>query len=566
MVRASVCGTRATVKVPWASSTPATVRLTPSIAIEPFSATYGARCGGRAKPTSRPSSASRRPTTRVVPSTWPRTRGPSSPRSGVTGSSRLTRSPTPSRPRLVRRRVSGTTSATKAAPSTRTAVRHTPLTATLPPTWSREAVAACSRRRDPGRWSTTRPIPLTIPVNIADDQEILAQTLDVESVETQRLGDGGRPPPPHRRRCLPTAHDDRRQVRVHAVHQPGIEEGAVDGRPAFDQEADDTHGPQAVEQARQVSPPVDQEPALPHLRRRRRAPPGIEDDLQGLTSTGETGRQRRVVPQDGVHPHQDGVVPVPETVGVGARGRARDPAGMPGSGRDLAVEAGGELDTHERAPRAPVFDVELVEPPGAGLQRTHVDADAGLPQPLHTPAADPRIGIEHGHHHPSKAGGHDRLDARRRAPLVRAGLEADIQGAAAGPLAGGHDRLGFGVWRSRPPMVPLADRLSARVDHHRTHHRVGARTVRGTCGQGDGPRHPTLVDDRLGRRTWWLQRSQYTDRRRSPTSFSEPRARHGAAAPLKAWAASPSAPPSTASHRDASRTTEQVSRDPIAGR
>src|SRR5262252_5593709 len=69
MVRSSVCGIRATPKVPSSSFTSVTVRLVPSRVIEPFSATYGASSSGSAKWTSRPSSGSATRTTRATPST-----------------------------------------------------------------------------------------------------------------------------------------------------------------------------------------------------------------------------------------------------------------------------------------------------------------------------------------------------------------------------------------------------------------------------------------------------------------------------------------------------------------
>src|SRR5215471_558482 len=66
---------------------------------------------------------------------------------------------------LVRRRVSGTTSAKNVSPSTSTTVRQTPLTAMLPPTSSREASSERTARC-PVRHSTTCPTVSTMPVNM----------------------------------------------------------------------------------------------------------------------------------------------------------------------------------------------------------------------------------------------------------------------------------------------------------------------------------------------------------------------------------------------------------------
>src|SRR5207302_5381973 len=139
--------------------------------------------------TSLPAFASSTSTTRAVASTWPWTRWPSSVADALSGSSRLTSVPGLSAPRLVRRSVSGTTSAKKTGPRFLTTVRQQPLTATLLPIFRRPAIAAWSIPTRPRSASTTLATALTIPVNIdvSADEEIIAETRHVEVPKGHRI-------------------------------------------------------------------------------------------------------------------------------------------------------------------------------------------------------------------------------------------------------------------------------------------------------------------------------------------------------------------------------------------
>src|SRR5213594_4441810 len=168
VVAPSVYGISITSKL--MSPSPATVRLTPSTATDPWGISSGSS-SRRGSPIRTRVVDSTRVTSSTVPtpSTCPRTRWPPRAPPNRSGRSRLTGSPGWSRPSVVRASVSGPSSNTKPSGGRSTTVRHAPFTATLAPTSLPSSVApACtpSRSTAPARTSvTTVPISSTIPVN-----------------------------------------------------------------------------------------------------------------------------------------------------------------------------------------------------------------------------------------------------------------------------------------------------------------------------------------------------------------------------------------------------------------
>ena len=196
VVTSRVWGTRATANQP--GPTPATVRLTPSTAIDPFSTTYRSRSAGSSILTSSPSPTAVRSSTLATPSTWPWTRWPPRRPPRAMGRSRLTRSPAARPPRAVRRRVSATRSAANPAAVASATVRQQPLTATDSPsrssparngasTSSRAPLASSAAAR-----AATVPVPSTIPVNISPSS--LARSIGGRRRPAGRRR-GGRPRP-----------------------------------------------------------------------------------------------------------------------------------------------------------------------------------------------------------------------------------------------------------------------------------------------------------------------------------------------------------------------------------
>ena len=77
------------------------------------------------------------------------------------------------------------------------------------------------------------------------------------------------------------------------------------------------------------------------------------------------------------------------------------------------------------------------------------------------------------HHHAADPGPTDGARARRRAPVVAARLERDVQSRARQIVpARGLDRFDLGVGRAGGPVKALGEGLDAQRDH-RTDHRVG---------------------------------------------------------------------------------------------
>src|SRR5687767_3109078 len=160
------------------SSTPATVRLTPFTATDPFRTMYEPSSGANTIVSQYDSPSCRTSSTAAVASTWPCTKWPPRRASARNGRSRLTIEPRRIAPSVVTRAVSGDTSKCTPCGSVATTVRHTPFTATLSPLASSVASGVVSRRRKPpatGLTSVISPIASTSPVNIALHQLIVSQ-------------------------------------------------------------------------------------------------------------------------------------------------------------------------------------------------------------------------------------------------------------------------------------------------------------------------------------------------------------------------------------------------------
>jgi hypothetical protein len=98
-----------------------------------------------------------------------------------------------------------------------------------------------------------------------------------------------------------------------------------------------------------------------------------------------------------------------------------------------------------------------------------------------------------GDDHTPQAGRENRVDARLRLAVVRAGLESHVEGSATSPFTGvgqGHD---FGVGPAVGGMVALAGKFSSGVDDYRADHRVRGSTAPPTGGEIESAIHPAKV-------------------------------------------------------------------------
>src|ERR1019366_8845212 len=240
------------------SCQPATVRLMPSRAIEPFIATYRASSSGTRTPNHQFAPSESRRVTRPAPSTWPCMKCPPSSFIAVRGRARLTRMPGFISPKLVRRSVSPERSAAKLSPEISTAVRQQPFTAMLPD-FARPAASgpAFARMRVPKSLCSSDvivPTCSTIPVNIVQisfDCEISAKLLYSQIVKLSRglkVVRRGR----HARARPPEPRDLGREEHTHLIHNPGRKSGGIQSRACFEQHAQDVTAAKFLDDCAQV--------------------------------------------------------------------------------------------------------------------------------------------------------------------------------------------------------------------------------------------------------------------------------------------------------------------------
>src|SRR5438309_6152031 len=132
-----------------------------------------------------------------------------------------------------------------------TTVRQQPLTATLEPIFRRRAVGACSIPRRLGSAATTLPTPLTIPVNISADQEIIAESGKVEIAQADcvfQVVDSAAADWPDR---LATADHLWRDVCIDLVNEALGKERSVELAAPFHQKADQVAPAQLVQKSRE---------------------------------------------------------------------------------------------------------------------------------------------------------------------------------------------------------------------------------------------------------------------------------------------------------------------------
>ena len=190
-----------------------------------------------------------------------------------------------------------------------------------------------------------------------------------------------------------------------------------------------------------------------------------ERDPARLPDDGHVARvEARIVPAHRAHPDRDGVGLRAEEVDEPARVLAGDPARSRHA--DAAVERDRHLVRDERSPgrdpRPPLLD--LLTTSEAELSVGELDVDAVLPKPVEA-ATVIRMWIELSGDDTRHPGRQERIDARRRRPVMRAGLERDVDRRAACVRSRRLQCDDLGV-RAAPALVPaFADDLAAGDDH-----------------------------------------------------------------------------------------------------
>ena len=164
------------------------------------------------------------------------------------------------------------------------------------------------------------------------------------------------------------------------------------------------------------------------------------------------------------------------------------PARVAAGGGDLAIQRGGPLGDHEGPAGATVLGVgAVVLHRGAGAVAAAHD-QAGLAQPGDATPVDAGIRVRVGDDHLPQAGGQDRLRAGWGAAVHRAWLQGDVEGRAAGVVAGLAQRCDFGVGAAGRGRRALADDPAVAHDHG-AHGGVGAGGPQHAAREFQGPRH-----------------------------------------------------------------------------
>ena len=209
----------------------------------------------------------------------------------------------------------------------------------------------------------------------------------------------------------------------------------------------------------------------PHQRARRlQAQVRIQDDAQRRAPRqarqphGEGG----VVGARRSDAHHDGVRMHPPQMHGPVRDGAGDAQAIPGGARREAILGAGELEAHRRAPLGDAQDMaEMIarrfraEHPGRQCEA------GGLDQAMAAPG-DAGIRIRDRRHDPREPRGDDRVGAGRRAAVMRAGLQGDVERRAARRRAGHRQGLGLGMRPAARRRRALADDalLPGRPRHH----------------------------------------------------------------------------------------------------
>ncbi|OLC04204.1 MAG: hypothetical protein AUI15_01305 [Actinobacteria bacterium 13_2_20CM_2_66_6] len=222
----------------------------------------------------------------------------------------------------------------------------------------------------------------------------------------------------------------------------------------------------------------------------RSARVGVDDDAQGVPSLDLANGQRGIVGEHGPDPDKDRIGAVAQSMYLPQRGLAREIA--PTRHRDASVDGGGELQQHERPSALESRHESRVEALSLLLEDPLLDLDPRGAQPANALAVGARIGVAHRDDDARDLRIADRIDARRRAALVRARLEVREESGAARFLAGFAESVDLSVRLAGRAVITLADDLAV-PDHDGAHERIGAGPARRARREAERATHVSRV-------------------------------------------------------------------------
>ena len=322
------------------------------------------------------------------------------------------------------------------------------------------------RRMESGRRSIWEIVPISsmMPVNIsALPVGIICRNQDIVFVELCRIVDqwhafveGVDAHAPDGRQGPGAADDFVTDEGVDLIDQAGIEEAALDGAAAFDEDA---RQPFVVEELQGIGQ-IDGLAVLERcqedadagvlqslhlfdgtkgrrdddgLRRLIRDDEGIEgrpafrieDDAHRLVRLFlvlpfDAARQERIVREDRVDADEDAVVDRAQVVAVAAGPFVGDPLGFPCPRSRAAVEALSQFNGDEWFLDHHVLDEDFVQLGRFLREEAYFYGDAGLAQDSRAFAGDQRVRVEHGHDDFAHALFDERPGTGRRAAVVGA--------------------------------------------------------------------------------------------------------------------------------------------------
>src|SRR6185369_11547487 len=216
--------------------------------------------------------------------------------------------------------------------------------------------------------------------------------------------------------------------------------------------------------------------AAHHFGIQRQAQQGIHHDAQERTAARMAGAvaEQAIVGEYGADAGEDGIVIVADFLHVSASAFAGNPAAIVVGGGDLAIQRDRCLQGDQRAAGAHEMQEWLVEFLGFdGELRRDLDFDTGLAQSGEALSGDQGVGVCDGRYDARYAGLDQRIDAGRRAALVRAGLQVEIECGTSRLLAGLREGDNFGVVETGVGVEAAAyDFAIAHQD--RSYQRIGA--------------------------------------------------------------------------------------------
>src|SRR5581483_9458174 len=189
---------------------------------------------------------------------------------------------------------------------------------------------------------------------------------------------------------------------------------------------------------------------------------------------------------------EDGAGARPPRVSVASRGLARDPLALAVRERGAPVETRRDLHPRPGPSARHARDETDVQLARRFLHETLLDADAGRAQLREARARDLRIRVLHGGDDAGDAGRDHRVGARRRAPVVAAGLEVDVERGPARPRARLRERERLGVREARL-LVPAFAHHRAVLDDDAADPRVRGGRIQPEAGQLERPTHEAEV-------------------------------------------------------------------------